>query len=142
VTAEQRKRVTNLLPRSASAPVPPGTRAIRVTMTATRVHGSYNEAIFDNLSLAVAEQPAPLAALAVTRGCGAKPSVNASVKATGGLRIASVAFALKGAKAVDSSAPFAAKLPLARGTKSATVTAVVTDVAGRTTKLARPVKGC
>ena len=111
-------------------------------MTATRVHGSYNEAIFDNLSLTLAEQPAPLAALGVTRGCGAKPSIGATVKPTDGLRIASVAFAVKGAKAVDSSAPFTARLPLAKRTKSATVTAVVTDAAGRTTRLARPVKGC
>jgi hypothetical protein len=143
ITAEQRKRVTKLLPQTKSAPVPVGTRSVRVTMTATRIHGSYNEALFDNLSLTLADQPAPHAALAVTRVCGASPAVVAAVKPTGGVRIASVLFSVKGSvKSLKTAAPFRGKLPLTRTIARNTVTAVVTDTAGRVTTLTKPVKRC
>jgi hypothetical protein len=51
VLPADRNNVTTLLARSASAAVPSGTRSIRVTMTATRTDGSYNDGYADNLSL-------------------------------------------------------------------------------------------
>lgn len=51
VTAAERGNQTALLPRSASGAVPPGTRRIRVTITATRVFGVYTDGYADNLSL-------------------------------------------------------------------------------------------
>jgi hypothetical protein len=64
VTAEDRAdqpEKTTLLPRSASAEVPAGTRAIRLTLTATRRDGSRNDGYADNLSLTLANGvPLPL----------------------------------------------------------------------------------
>jgi len=55
------------------------------------------------------------------------------VKPTAGLRIASVLFSVKGsAKSLKTAAPFRGKLPLTRTIARNTVTAVVTDTAGRT----------
>jgi hypothetical protein len=139
VTAAQRRHATRLLPRSGLARVPAGTRAIRVRMVAVRVHGAWNEALFDNLSLSLAEQPAPHAALALARRCAAG-TVNASVRPTGSLRIASVAFAAGGRRVVDRAAPFAAPLRAAAGRML--VTATVTDGGGRETVLGRAVAGC
>jgi hypothetical protein len=45
---------TTLLPRSASASVPAGTRAIRLTLTTRRLAGSRNDGYADNLSLTLA----------------------------------------------------------------------------------------
>jgi len=54
VTAADRKGVTTLLPRTATVGVPAGTRSIRVTMTATRQSGSWDDAYFDNIGLRLA----------------------------------------------------------------------------------------
>jgi hypothetical protein len=54
VTAEDRSDTTGLLPRAGSITVPQGTRAIRVTMTATKFAGAYNDAYLDNISLSLA----------------------------------------------------------------------------------------
>ena len=51
VTAADRNNTTQLLHRSASGTVPPGTRTVRVVLTATKTDGSYNDAYADNLSL-------------------------------------------------------------------------------------------
>lgn len=48
-------RTGELLLLSTSGPVPANTRAIRVTMTSTRVAGDDNEGYFDNLSLALTQ---------------------------------------------------------------------------------------
>jgi hypothetical protein len=53
VTAADRNNTTELLPRSGSAMVPPGTRTIRVLMTATKFAGAYSDAYADNISLAL-----------------------------------------------------------------------------------------
>ena len=57
VTATERGSVTTLQPRSASFAVPAGTRSIRVTITATRTAGSYNDGYADNVSLSLAGPP-------------------------------------------------------------------------------------
>jgi hypothetical protein len=54
VTAEDRSDTTKFLARTGSATVPPGTRAIRVTMTASKFAGAYNDAYLDNISLSLA----------------------------------------------------------------------------------------
>jgi hypothetical protein len=51
VTATDRKSNTTLLARSSTVTVPANTRSVRVTMTATRQSGSYDDAYFDNVSL-------------------------------------------------------------------------------------------
>jgi hypothetical protein len=137
-TRDERKMVTKLLPKSAVASVPAKTRSLRVTMSATRVTGSYVDVYFDNLSLTLAEQK--LAASLAVGSCNAK-TVTASVKAAGGVALTSVAFSAKGKKVVDSAAPFSAKLAAA-GKGRVAVTAVVTDAAGRVATLKKSVKGC
>lgn len=51
VTAVDRNNTTALLPRSSAGTAPPGTRTIRVVLTATKFEGSYNDAYADNISL-------------------------------------------------------------------------------------------
>lgn len=63
VTAADRNNTTQLLRRSASGTVPPGTRTVRVVLTATKTDGSYNDAYADNLSLTLggsSGSPAPV----------------------------------------------------------------------------------
>lgn len=59
VTAADRNNTTQLLPRSASGTVPPGTRTVRVVLTATKTDGSYNDAYADNLSLTLSGSSGP-----------------------------------------------------------------------------------
>ena len=58
VTAEDRSEATKLLPRTGSITVPQSTRSIRVTMTATKLAGAYNDAYLDNISLSLAASSA------------------------------------------------------------------------------------
>jgi hypothetical protein len=51
VSAADRQNVSNLLPRSADGAVPAGTRTIRITITATRTEGSYDDGYSDNIGL-------------------------------------------------------------------------------------------
>ena len=51
VTATDRKNRTILLRRTASTPVPAGTRTIEVTLNAIRVNGAYNDAYADRIGL-------------------------------------------------------------------------------------------
>jgi hypothetical protein len=53
----ERAGATTLVARSASAAVPPGTRTIRVRITATRAGGSYNDGYADNVSLSLNSDP-------------------------------------------------------------------------------------
>ena len=59
VTPADRGNQTTLLPRSTSAPLMPGTRAIRVVATATNIGGGSDNGYFDNLSLTLGITPAP-----------------------------------------------------------------------------------
>lgn len=60
VTPAQRNGITNLLPRSASAAVPAGTRQITVAINALREEGSYNDGYADNVSLELSEGALPV----------------------------------------------------------------------------------
>ena len=57
VTPAERESVSNLLPRTAAFALPAGTRSIRVTITATRAQGDYNDGYVDNVSLSLAGPP-------------------------------------------------------------------------------------
>ncbi len=82
VTAADRGGKSALLPRSASARVPPGTRSVRVVITSRRASGIYNDGYADNVSLILGATspkpkpawPAPPDALvpiaSVSNGCG------------------------------------------------------------------------
>jgi hypothetical protein len=82
VTAADRGGRSALLPRSASARVPPGTVSVRVIITSRRSSGIYNDGYSDNVSLALgAASPKPKPAwpalpdalvpiASVSNGCG------------------------------------------------------------------------
>lgn len=53
VTAADRNGQTGLLPRETGGTVPAGTRSIRVTITATRLEGQYNDGYTDSLALSL-----------------------------------------------------------------------------------------
>ena len=58
VTAEPRRNQTTLLRREGSAPVPAGTRQVRVALRATAPAGGTSSALADNVRLALETQPA------------------------------------------------------------------------------------
>jgi predicted outer membrane repeat protein len=64
-TAADRGGVTKLLPDFARGVVPPGTRSVAVTLTATITDGSYNDGYADDLSLRVPEPEGRAGAWAV-----------------------------------------------------------------------------
>ena len=57
VAPEERENETTLLPRAASVGIPPGTRRLRVTLTATRFEGSANDGYADNVSAEIVPRP-------------------------------------------------------------------------------------
>ena len=57
VTAAERGNQTKLLPRSALSTLPVGTRRIQITITSTRVDGTYTDGYADNLTLNLALRP-------------------------------------------------------------------------------------
>lgn len=59
VTASDRGGKSTLLPRSASALVPPSTRSVRVVIAARRVSGIYNDGYSDNISLTLFASAGP-----------------------------------------------------------------------------------
>jgi hypothetical protein len=61
VTAADRDDQTTLLQRSATGPVPAGTRSIQVVMTSTRFEGEYDDGYGDNMSLTLGPTSPPSA---------------------------------------------------------------------------------
>jgi hypothetical protein len=53
VTPAGRQNTTGLVARSKNGTVPNGTRSVRITITATRTDGSYNDGSADSLSFAI-----------------------------------------------------------------------------------------
>ena len=49
--------MSNLLPRAATFTVPAGARFDRVTMTATRAQGNFNDGYVDNVALSLTGPP-------------------------------------------------------------------------------------
>jgi hypothetical protein len=125
VTPAERNNDIKFVEKGGSAVMPKGTRAIRVTMTAVQVEGTYDDAYFDNLVLAF-KGPA----LEVSRRCGKHHRVTISARVPPGLRALSVTFRLGTKSHVDRKAPFTAAFVL--GSKPATVTAAgILRVAGQ-----------
>jgi hypothetical protein len=64
VTTAQRDGVTKLLPKAATAAVPPQTRKVEVVITAERASGFYNDGYVDDVSLILqaSSRPRPAAA--------------------------------------------------------------------------------
>ena len=61
VTPEDRHNVTTLLRREGRAPLPAGTRSIRVTLTSVDADKAYSSALADNVKLTLAVAPPPTA---------------------------------------------------------------------------------
>ncbi len=115
VTPDERNRDFKFIQKSADAPLPTGTRDIRVTMTAVQQEGSYDDAYFDNLSLSL-NGPT----LTLSRRCVRKRlTVKASIPA--GLKGRSVTFKLGSRTHSDAKAPFTATF--VAGKKPATLLA-------------------
>jgi hypothetical protein len=53
----ERQSISDLLPRSAQVSIPLDTRAIRITITATRTAGQYNDGYADNISFSFGGSP-------------------------------------------------------------------------------------
>jgi len=53
VGAAARKLQTGMIPKTVTGPIPKGTRSVRVTLSANRTSGSYNDGYADNLSLTI-----------------------------------------------------------------------------------------
>lgn len=124
VTPDERDRDFEFVQKSTDAPVPIGTRDIRVTMTAVQQEGTYADAYFDNLSLSL-NGPA----LTLARRCTHRRlRVTASIPA--GLKGVSVSFRLDSRTHTDRKAPFAATF--AAGRKPAVLSASgVVSVGGK-----------
>ena len=52
-SAAARKLQTGMIPKAVAGAMPKGTRTIRVTLSANRTSGSYNDGYADNLSLTI-----------------------------------------------------------------------------------------
>lgn len=75
VTAADRGNQTALLQRTGTAPLPVGTRRIRVTITATRLVGVYTDGYADNLSLVLTgQQVTPTPTPSASPGATATPT--------------------------------------------------------------------
>lgn len=146
VTPADRANQTKLLPRSAARPVPAGTRRLRVTITATRDRGPYNDGYADNVSVELTKKtvsPSPPAATkpTLTARC-AKGKVTLTVRPAAGQRITSVTFLVGGkVQATDRRAPFTTTFSMRGKTKSLRVAARVV-AGGKTVVLTRSVKRC
>ncbi|WP_407561946.1 phosphoesterase [Streptomyces sp. 184] len=62
VTAAERGQLTALLERTATAPVPPGTRSARLLLALTRDGGTSNDGYADALTLTLTPTPTPATA--------------------------------------------------------------------------------
>lgn len=101
VTPDERDRDLKFVQKTAAAEVPTGTRAIRVTMTAVQVDGTYDDAYFDNLSLVLAGPT-----LAMRSRCLAHKRVIVTASVPGGLKGRSVTFHVPGRTTTDRRPPF------------------------------------
>jgi hypothetical protein len=126
VTPDERDRDFKFVQKSGEAPVPPGTRTVRVTMTAVQQEGTYADAYFDNLSFSL-NGPA----LTLTRRCVRKRlTVTAGVPS--GLEGLSVSFRLGSRSHTDKKAPFTATFAASRKLTTLLASGVV-SVAGQRT---------
>ena len=116
VSPDERNHDLKFVEKSAGAEVPTGTRAIRVTMKAVQVDGTYDDAYFDNLSLSLAGPT-----LALRDRCLGHKRVSVTAGVPAGLKGRSVTFHEGGRATTDRKAPFT--LTFTRRTKAPVVTA-------------------
>lgn len=94
VTAAQRHNVSTMLPRAGSAPVPAGTRQIRVTLTATDADATYSGGLADNVKLTLDAPTPPPGGTGGPGGAGG-PGGSAGPGAFGGKTLVSLSLAAK-----------------------------------------------
>jgi hypothetical protein len=121
VTPDERDRDLKFVQKSATGDVPTGTRAIRVTMTAVEVDGTYDDAYFDNLSLTLSGPT-----LAMRDRCLGHRRVTVTAGIPAGLKGRSVTFRVAGHTATDRKAPFTATFVRRTSSPIVTATGVVT----------------
>jgi hypothetical protein len=143
VTRDQRARQTTLLKRSASAPVPKGTRSIAIVITMFAPEtGSKVYAYVDNVSLTLVKatpQTAAKATLAVA--CSGKTLV-VKVRPAAGSAVRSVKFLVNGKSVgVDKKAPYTVRIATRGLAAQVKVTARVLYV-GKTVVLKKAIKRC
>jgi len=121
VTPDERDRDLKFVQKTAAGEVPTGTRAIRVTMTAVEVDGTYDDAYFDNLSLSLAGPK-----LAMRDRCLGHRRVTVTAGVPAGLKGRSVTFHAAGRTTTDRKAPFTATFVRRTGSAVVTASGVVT----------------
>jgi hypothetical protein len=132
VTPEERDRDLKFVQKAASAELPTGTRTVRVTMTALQQEGTYDDAYFDNLALAL-QGPT----LALRDRCLSRKRVAVTAGVPAGLKGRSVSFHVGGRTTIDRKAPFTttfvrrAKSPVVTATGVVTVGVQRAAISGR-----------
>jgi hypothetical protein len=126
VTASQREKVTTLLRRQASRPVPRGTRQLRVVLAADSTVGGATYGYADNVSVGLTRGACePVLAVRCVGG-----ALVATVTPSTVARTQRVTFRVRGAKGskqvVRARAPYSARFTMAGLTGRLTVTATVT----------------
>jgi hypothetical protein len=121
VTPDERNRDLKFVQKTATAEVPTGTRAIRVTMTAIQVDGTYDDGYFDNLSLVLAGP-----ALAMRSRCLSHKRVTVTAGVPPGLKGRSVTFRAAGRTTTDHKSPFTTTFVRRTASPIVTATGVVT----------------
>jgi len=101
VTPDERDRDLRFVQKTEAAEVPTGTHAIRVTMTAVQVDGTYDDAYFDNLSLVLTGPT-----LAMRSRCLAYKRVTVTAGVPRSLKGRSVTFHVSGRTTTDRKPPF------------------------------------
>ena len=145
VTREQRARQTTLLKRSASAPLPKGTRSIAIVLTMFAPEtGSKVHAYIDNVSLELvkaATTPPTGAKATLAAACSGKTLV-VTVRPAAGSKVTSVTFLVNGKRvAIDKKAPFTVRVATTGLAAQLKVTARVL-AAGKTVALTKTIARC
>lgn len=137
VTPDERNRDLKFVQKAASAPVPSGTRSIRMVVTAVQQEGTYADAYFDNLDLQLVGPQ-----VKITRRCLGKKHVTLRATVPSGLTARSVSFGLAGKSHVDRKAPFTASFAL-RGKGGIATASALLVVGGKTITIpGKLVVGC
>jgi hypothetical protein len=144
VNRDDRKRLTVLLPRSATAAVPKHTRRIDVVISVAVDNNGKNQAYVDNisLSLAKASPAAPTTTTATLAAACSGKTLVVTVRPAAGSKVTSVTFLVNGkAVAIDKKAPFTARIGTSRLAAQLKVTARV-RAAGKTVALTKTIRRC
>lgn len=144
VTTDDRKRLTVLLARTASASVPKTTRGIAVVIAVSAGGNGANHAFVDNVALMLARATVvapPAAKPTLVVSCKTN-MLTATVRATKGATVSSVTFAVNGkTAAVVKKAPFTARIATASLPSQLKVTAKV-QTGGKSIALSRATRRC